>query len=162
MDDFLEESDGDRQAVQAKRNAATESSFAKEIIARQAPFLELIEQFHKLFWELPNLTTRDVDQRLQPMFDNLMNAAATVGISRNSVPSLKECCGKKRVWPDELNKSSIFTPVQESVVQLDPKAPAGGLGDFFKKVFSFFGFKPCEGCERRRRWLNSIRWPWQR
>jgi hypothetical protein len=153
MDDFLEESDGDRQAIQAKRNEATSSSIIKEMATRQAPFLDLVEQFHKLFWELPNLTTRDVDQRLQPMFDKLMDAAATVGISRMSVPSLKECCGKKRVWPDDLNKSQVVPAVPRD---------AGGLGDILKKTFSWFGATPCEGCERRRKWLNSIRWPWQK
>lgn len=150
-EEFLEESDGDRKAVELRKIQKT--TLVDDLLARQAPFLSLIELYHKLFWELPNLSTRDVDERLQVMFEKLMEASAVVGISRNSVPSLKECCGKKRVWPDPLNRGQVMDPVVDA---------SGGLGDFFKKIFSFFGFKPCPGCERRRRWLNGIRWPWSK
>lgn len=149
MEEFLEESDGDRKAIELKK--AQKTTLIADMSARQAPFLDLIGQFHKLFWELPNLTTRDVDARLQAMFEKLMEASATVGISRNSVPSLKECCGKKRVWPDEIGQSGILPTVQKS-----------GLGDLIKKLTELCGIKPCEGCERRRRWLNGIRWPWNK
>jgi hypothetical protein len=149
-DDFMEESDGDRAAIEAKNMKASE--IRVDMAARQAPFLALIDLYHKLFWELPNLTTRDVDARLQVMFDKLMEASATVGISRLSVPALKACCGYKRVWPDELEKAQAMEVVKD----------AGGLGDLLKKIFGLFGAKPCEGCERRRRWLNGIRWPWNK
>lgn len=153
-DEFTDESDGDHLAVKKSSvRDATLSDISQNIADRQRPYLELIELFHKLFWELPEITTKDVDARLQSMFDKLMESAATVGISRLSVPSLKECCGKKRIWTDPLNQAQVnLTPVVDS----------GGLGDFFKKVFSFLGFKPCAGCEQRLRWLNKIRWPWQR
>lgn len=149
MDEFLEESDGDRQAIESRKVKRT--TLIDDMLARQAPFLDLIELHHKLFWELPSLSSRDIDARLKVMFEKLMEASSVVGISRNSVPSLKECCGKKRVWPDDLGKSQTgLAPVQDR----------GGLGDLLKKIFSAFGAKPCEGCERRRRWLNGIRWPW--
>jgi hypothetical protein len=149
-DEFLEESDGDRKAIELQK--AKRTTLIADMSARQAPYLDLIALYHKLFWELPEISTRDVDARLQVMFDKLMEVSATVGISRLSVPSLKECCGKKRVWPDELGKSQIMEAVKD----------AGGLGDLLKKIFSLFGAKPCEGCERRRRWLNGIRWPWNK
>ena len=149
-EEFLEESDGDRKAIELQK--AKRPTLIADMAARQAPYLDLIGLFHKLFWELPGLTQKEVDDRLQPMYEKLMEASATVGISRLSVPSLKECCGKKRVWPDALGKSQAMEIVQDT----------GGLGDVLKKIFSLFGAKPCEGCERRRRWLNGIRWPWSK
>lgn len=150
-EEFLEESDGDRKATEVRKTQKT--TLIADMAARQAPFMELIELYHKLFWELPNLNTRDVDTRIQVMFEKLMEASSVVGISRNSVPSLKECCGKKRVWPDDLGKSQFGIPsVQDRQ----------GLGDLLKKFFGLFGAKPCDGCERRRRWLNGVRWPWNK
>jgi hypothetical protein len=148
-EEFLEESDGDRKAIELRK--AKKLTLIADMTARQAPFLDLIELYHKLFWELPNLNTRDVDVRLQAMFDKLMDASSVVGISRNSVPSLKECCGKKRIWPDAIGQSGILPTVQSS-----------GLGDLVKKVIGWIGIKPCKGCEQRRRWLNGIRWPWSK
>lgn len=151
MEDFLEESDGDRKAIELRK--AKKTTLIADMAARQAPFLDLIELHHKLFWELPNLSPKEVDERLKVMFEKLMEASSVVGISRNSVPSLKECCGKKRVWPNEMpdGRSGILPAVQKT-----------GLGDLIKRLAEWFGIKSCEGCERRRKWLNGIRWPWMK
>ena len=152
-DPFTEESEGDKVATGANRNVKPpeKPEYVPDLVSRQAPYLDLIQMFHKLNDELPTLTTREVDDRLGPMFDKLMDAAAFMGISRISVPQLKECCGKRRVWPDELDHTQVV-----------PLPPKKGLGDVLKWIFSWFWLKPCDGCERRRIWLNAIRWPWQK
>lgn len=107
---------------------------------RQRPFFKLIAQFHQLFEDIPGMTTREVDERHREMFETLMEACETVGISRMSVPPLKECCGKKRIWKDE--------------------RPGGLLlGDKLAWLLSKLGFKKCKGCEKRQEALNRIRWP---
>lgn len=116
---------------------------ARSIERNQLPFMRIIAKMHDLFWDLPNITTRDVDVRLQELFDLTMDAAAQQGISRMSVPKLQECCGKKRVWPGE--------------AAAPPEGKLGwGLGDIVRRITRFFGFGHCEACERRRKALNRI------
>lgn len=104
----------------------------------------LIGKFHDLFWDLPKITTRDVDARLQEMFELLMDAAGHVGISRLSVPRLKECCGKARTWPGEPPPA----PTEE---------PLGwGVGDIIRRITRLFGIGHCKKCEERRQALNRI------
>jgi len=117
---------------------------AESITARQVPFMLLIGKFHDLFWDLPKITTRNVDARLQEMYELLMQASASAGISRVSVPRLRECCGKKREWPD-----GTVTGEQEKKIWW-------GLGDIVFRITRFFGFKHCPACERRRKFLNEI------
>jgi hypothetical protein len=112
---------------------------AESITRAQLPFMRMIARMHDLFWDLPNVTTRDVDVRLQELYELLMDAAATAGISRMSVPQLRECCGKKRVWPG------------------DPVEKLGwGLGDIVRRITRLFGIGHCEKCEERRKAWNKI------
>jgi len=127
--------------VKPPTGAPVRLELAETITRTQLPFMRMIARMHDLFWDLPSMTTRDVDARLQELFELLMDAAATAGISRMSVPQLKECCGKVRVWPRE-------APAEE---------PLGwGLGDIVRRITRFFGFGHCEACERRRKALNRI------
>ena len=105
--------------------------------------MRIIARMHDLYWDLPQLTTREVDTRLQELFDLTMDAAATAGISRMSVPRLMECCGKKRAWPEDQKKAQ------------DEKL-GWGAGDIVRRITRFFGFGHCEACERRRLLLNRI------
>ena len=85
------------------------------------------------------MTTREVDVRLQEMFGTLLEACERVGISKMSVPQLKECCGKRRSWKDDIQK------------------PAGlRLGDKLAWILSKLGFKQCEACKRRQEALNRL------
>lgn len=106
---------------------------------RQKPYFILIGQFQKLFYDIPDMTAIEVDGRVKEMYDTLMEACESVGISRISIPQLKECCGKKRVWRSE----------------------GGGLrlGDKLAWLFDRLGIKKCEACRRRQEALNKIRLP---
>lgn len=143
MDEFGADPLADMGAVQLP--PAQKSTRASEAILamarRQQPFHELIGQFHKMFEEIPNLTVREVDARHVEMFSTLLEACETVGISKMSVPPLKECCGKKRVWKDQ--------------------APTGGLrlGDKVAWILTKLGFKKCEGCKKRQEAMNRFRFP---
>lgn len=101
----------------------------------QGEYLKLIDQCQVLFRELPRVTTRDVDKRLEKIFETVMNLAPYVGVSRMSIPLLRDCCGGKRVWTEDLG---------------------WGLGDIIRRITRLFGFGHCDGCERRRTWLNSL------
>lgn len=123
----------------AKKPEATPTlnSTVMKTVDRQLPFYELTAQFHKFFEEVPNLTPRQADERVQGMFQTFLDCCEKVGISKMSVPPLKECCGKKRVWKDEA------------------PAPTGWrIGDKLAAFFKLFGVKPCEGCKKRQAALN--------
>ncbi len=48
-------------------------------------------------------------------------------------------------------------------VHLSPGGPAPvGLGDVVARVTAFVGLHPCDGCRKRRHWLNRVKvWgPW--
>lgn len=119
------------------------------VAERQRPFFALANQFQALFYELPDLTTRDVDVRIKAMYETCMEVCEKVGIARMSIPQLKECCGRDRVWLDE---HTSYPPVQV--------ARKGGVGDLIAKITGFLGVKPCDGCKRRQAFLNKFRWPW--
>lgn len=127
-----------------------------EILAlsmRQKPYFNLIDQFQALFYELPKIGVRDVDIRIQAMYETLMEACEQAGISRISIPRLKECCGMKRVWAEESQVGVPPAPILDSVQK-------SGLGDLIERLAAFCGIKPCEGCKRRQAFLNKFRWPW--
>ena len=112
-----------------------------EIRRKQEPFLKLSGQLHSLFWELPGMSDRDFDKRLQPIWESFMEAAGMVGLSSYDIPQLKECCGKRRTWPDQGLGARYLR-----------------LGDAVRWVTSniFRIRKPCEACERRRETLNRL------
>ena len=88
------------------------------------------------------MSLRQVDARVVAVHARLMELAADLGVSRNGLPELRECCGKKRTWPD------TPAPAQE---------PLGwGLGDIVRRVTRALGFKHCASCEKRRTWLNRL------
>lgn len=128
---------------QPAAQGGSQPSLADEIIERQKPFVSLINQFEALFWDLPKLTTRDVDARIKPMYDELLKAASYHGISSMTAPRLVECCGKTRTWPDGQKTGEVL---------------GWGLGDIVRRITRAMGIRHCEGCERRRLWLNAISW----
>ncbi len=131
------------QIKTAPTKTPTESSWLKtavqKTVDRQQPFFELAAQFHRLFEEIPQMTTREVDVRIKEMFGTFLDSCERVGISKMSVPQLKECCGRKRIWKDEAD------------------GPAGlRLGDKLAWILSKLGFKSCEACKRRQEALNQL------
>jgi hypothetical protein len=108
---------------------------------RQKPYFTMIAQFQDLFFKLPELKQKDVDDRLKELYEALMEACESVGISRISIPQLKECCGRGRAQ----------APTEE--------APGLRLGDKVAWLLDKLGFKKCEACKRRQEALNKIRFP---
>ena len=150
MDELFDFDPLDRPAeipIKPATGAPVRLILSETITRNQLPFMRMIARMHDLFWDLPKITTRDVDDRLQELFELLMDAAATTGISRMSVPRLAECCGKKRIWPDDVQAALE--------AHLEPEL-GWGLGDMVRRVTRFFGFGHCKKCEERRQALNRI------
>lgn len=124
-----------------------------DLSARQKPYFDLIAQFQALFYELPEIGAKDVDARIQAMYQTLMELCEKAGISRISIPQLKECCGRKRTWQEERAPYPMPAPILDSVEK-------SGLGDLIAKLTAFCRIKPCDGCKRRQAFLNKFRWPW--
>jgi hypothetical protein len=124
---------------------STSSNGTQQIMARalrQKPYFSMIAQFQDLFFKLPELRQKEVDERLKGMYETLMEACESVGISRISIPQLKECCGRGRTQPAAV------------------PAPSGlRLGDKVAWLLDKLGFKKCEACRKRQEALNKIRLP---
>jgi hypothetical protein len=106
---------------------------------RQRPYFTLVSQFQQLFYDIPDLTAKQADERVQAMYLTLMEVCESAGISRISIPQLKECCGKKREWKEE--KKGLR------------------LGDKLAWLFDKLGIKKCAGCRKRQEALNKLRIP---
>ena len=134
--------------IKPAQGAPVKLILSETITRNQLPFMQMVARMHDLFWDLPKMTTREVDDRLKELFELLLDAAGTAGISRMSVPRLAEFCGKSRIWPDEVAKA-----IDE---HLDPEHLVWGLGDMIRRVTRFFGIGHCKKCEERRQALNRI------
>ena len=133
--------------IRPPSGAPVRLELSESITKNQLPFMRMIARMYDLFWDLPKITTRDVDERLKELFELLMDAAGTAGISRMSVPRLAECCGKRRVWPDEVH----------AALEAHLDSDLGwGVGDIVRRVTRFFGIGHCKKCEERRQALNRI------
>jgi hypothetical protein len=124
--------------------------------ARQEAFRDLADRFYMLWWNLPGATLRQVDEHVVDMFRMFMDLAPFMGVSRNGIPELRECCGRKRVWKDDaLTGDSSQTLVMAAVS--DPVEVLGWCpGDIIRRITRFFGVKYCEKCDRRRRAINAF------
>lgn len=124
--------------------------------ARQESFRDISDRFYMLWWNLPQMTLRQADQEIQDLFRMYMDLAPLLGVSRNGIPELRECCGRKRVWKDDpLSDNNGRVLVMPPVVE-----PAEDLGwcpgDLLRRITRFFGAKYCEKCDRRRRAINRF------
>lgn len=128
----------------------------RKLRVRADAFRDLADRFYMLWWNLPGMTTRAVDRDVQDMFRMYMDLAPSLGVSRNGIPELRECCGRKRVWKDdpivEHDSKVLVMPAVE-----DPKEDLGWCpGDIIRRITRFFGAPYCEKCDRRRRSINSF------
>jgi hypothetical protein len=111
------------------------------LVEQQKIVMDLVDAAVKAYKESPDSSS---DLHLEKIYDSILTLAGTVGISAFSLPKLCASCGRKK-----RGEATLPRPGDEK--------PAG-LGDVIKVVLSFFGIrKKCEGCERRRRSLNRIR-----
>lgn len=148
--DPLEE--GERQiAKMAADEKLTET--IRQLNARQDAFRSLADRFYMLWWNLPGMTLRQVDQDVRDMFRMYMDLAPSLGVSRNGIPELRECCGRKRTWRDDQlvgdDQVLVMAPVKEEKLGWCP-------GDIVRRVTKFFGAAYCEKCDRRRRAINAF------
>lgn len=146
--------DGEDRISKLEANADL-SDQVRQIQARQDAFRDLADRFYLLWWNLPGMTTRQVDQDVRDMFRMYMDLAPSLGVSRNGIPELRECCGRKRIWKDD--PISGTHPEQLLVM---PKVKDEELswcpGDIIRRVTRFFGVRYCEKCDKRRRAINAF------
>ncbi len=128
---------------------------AEAIRARQEAFTRLAESFYELWKGLPEMNVRQVDAWIGFTYHQLLDLAPSLGVSRNGLPQLRECCGKKRVWPAGLGDpgvSSASLPVLRDPVENLKWYP----GDIIRRITRLFGAKYCEKCDRRRKAINRF------
>jgi len=145
---------GERQVAKLENDEKLRDT-VRTLQARQDAFRDLADRFYMLWWNLPGSTLRNVDNDLRDMFRMYMDLAASLGVSRNGIPELRECCGRKRVWKDD--------PISEGghrVLIMPPAEPKETLGwcpgDIIRRITRFFGASYCEKCDRRRRAINTF------
>jgi hypothetical protein len=145
--------DGEDQISKIEANRALKEEAAR-IQAKSDAFRDLADRFYMLWWNLPGMTPRDVDRDIRDMFRMYMDLAPSLGVSRNGIPELRECCGRKRVWPDDVLSGSqsqvlVMAPVTEPDLGWCP-------GDIIRRITRVLGFKYCEKCDRRRKRINKF------
>lgn len=146
---------GEREISKLEENEKLTKTVAM-LQARQDAFRDIADRFYMLWWNLPASNLKDVDRELQDLFRMYMDLAPSLGVSRNGIPELRECCGRKRVWKDDPlsdnnNKVLVIPPVvdQEELLGWCP-------GDIVRRITRLFGVKYCEKCDRRRKAINAF------
>lgn len=147
--------EGERQIAKIEANNKLLAT-VQQLQARQDAFRNVADRFYMLWWNLPQMTTRQADQDLQDIFRMFMDLAPSMGVSRNGIPELRECCGRKRVWKgDPLSDNNHKVLVMPPVV--DPVENLGWCpGDIIRRITRLFGAKYCEKCDRRRQAINRF------
>lgn len=129
------------------------SEEARRIQSRTDAFRDVADRFYVLWWNLPASDLRSADRELQDLFRMFMDLAPAFGVSRNGIPELRECCGRKRTWKgDALEDGSqvlVMAPVKDEKLGWCP-------GDIIRRVTRLFGAKYCERCDARRRAINDF------
>lgn len=123
---------------------------------RSEAFRSIADRFYMLWWNLPGMTTRQVDQDIQDMYRMFMDLAPAMGVSRNGIPELRECCGRKRSWKDD-RLSGKSDPLLVMPIVRDEEPELGWCpGDIVRRITRFFGVRYCEKCDKRRRVINAF------
>lgn len=128
---------------------------AAQLQARADAFRDLADRFYMLWWNIPGMTLQQVDKDVQDMFRMYMDLAPSMGVSRNGIPELRECCGRRRVWPDD----ALDGHEEQTLVMSPAKDPVEKLGwypgDIIRRITRLFGAKYCSACDARRRRINA-------
>ncbi len=127
----------------------------RKLQSRADAFRDVADRFYLLWWNLPRTTLRQADQDIQDLFRMFMDLAPSFGVSRNGVPELRECCGRKRTWKDDPLNGKDDVLVMAPARDEDP-ALGWCPGDVLRRITRFFGAKYCEKCDRRRRRINAF------
>lgn len=155
--DAAEDFDPFKESVKMTASKETDATLLEEVARLQAKvdaFRSIADRFYMLWWNLPGMTLRQVDRDLQDMFRMYLELAPSLGVSRNGISELRECCGRKRVWKDEALSGDagdvlVMAPVTEQKLGWCP-------GDIIRRISKAIGFKYCEKCDRRRRAINAF------
>jgi hypothetical protein len=150
-------------AAQAARGSTSRDLTDKVHLlqARQDAFRSIADRFYMLWWNMPEMSHHNIDREIVDLFRKYMELAPSLGVSRNGIPELRECCGRKRSrLPGDLNvdltksisgADKVVSPYHEESLGWCP-------GDVIRRITKFFGVGFCEKCDRRRRWINRFFW----
>lgn len=128
---------------------------ADALIAKQEAFRRVINTLHDLWMDLPQMGMRQMDAHIVQAFNQLMDLAPSLGVSRNGLPELRECCGKKRglsaneTDPGVVMMGTTISPFYREELGWWP-------GDIIRRITRFFGAAYCEKCDQRRRAINRF------
>src|SRR6185295_4394117 len=86
---------GSNQAPELSTNSNL-SSQVRLLQAKTDAFRDVADRFYMLWWNLPEMNHRQVDQEVVDLFRMFMDLAPSLGVSRNMIPELRECCGRFR------------------------------------------------------------------
>jgi len=151
--DFDPLEEGERQVARLEANEKLLET-VRQLQAKQDSFRDIADRFYMLWWNLPGMRLRQADQEIQDIFRMYMDLAPLLGVSRNGIPELRECCGRKRVWKDDpLSDNNGKVLVMPAVV--DEKL-GWCPGDIVRRITRFFGAKYCEKCDLRRLAINRF------
>jgi hypothetical protein len=143
---------------ETKKLDPEKANLVRLLHAKQDAFRDIADRFYMLWWNLPKSSLQDVDIQVRDLFRMYMDLAPTMGVSRNGIPELRECCGRKR---DPFRDGSGLDPnVAISGAQSVPGVQDEKLGwcpgDIIRRVTRFLGFAYCERCDGRRRRVNTF------
>lgn len=131
----------------------------RQLQAKAEAFRAIADRFYMLWWNMPGMSLRQVDQDVQDMFRMYMDLAPSLGVSRNGIPELRECCGRSRTpFRDNshLDPQKTITGAQGVVSPFYEPKLGWCPGDIIRRVTRLFGAKHCERCDRRRRAINAF------
>lgn len=153
--DFDPLEEGERQISRLEANEKLTQTVVM-LQARQEAFRDIADRFYMLWWNLPGSTLRQVDHEVKDLFRMYMDLAPSLGVSRNGIPELRECCGRKRAWKDD----PMSGPAGQVLVMPPVTDPIEALGwcpgDLLRRITRFLGFAYCEKCDKRRIRINAF------
>lgn len=121
---------------------------------RRKRFVVVAELFFSVWKNFYQTPPHLVDAAIQVMYEEYLKLAPHLGVSLQSLPQLRECCGNKRVAPELLQDPSK-TLLGTAALPAPAEQLAWWPGDIIRRITRFFGAAYCEKCDQRRRWINS-------
>jgi hypothetical protein len=150
---------------ETKKLDPEKANLVRLLHAKQDAFRDIADRFYMLWWNLPKSRLSDVDSQVRDLFRMYMDLAPTMGVSRNGIPELRECCGRKR---DPFRDGSGLDPnktisgtqqiTARDLLGLPPVDEKLGWcpGDLIRRFTRWLGFQYCERCDLRRRRINAF------
>jgi len=155
--DFDPLEEGGRQIEKLEANEKLTET-VRQLQARQEAFRDIADRLYMLWWNIPGMTLRQVDQDVQDMFRMYMDLAPSLGVSRNGIPELRECCGRSRIpFRDaHLDPHKTISGAQGVISPFFEPALGWCPGDILRRITKMFGLKYCDKCDARRQRVNAF------